>query len=226
LPQTATVVAQRPLALLRNITSFSESPRCVDSLFLLLLLNSKRHTIPLPVTSGACIRHWVGSHFNEDDAMNKIPSIFAVSLAVSMITTPPASWAVDTKIYPGNMCNPWLQGDIGIASAYEYWNGYSNKTLTVSCPIVRDNEANTNGTQSVYVRVENRAVSSVPLYCYLRSYDSLGNLVETSRTSNFNGPGKTSLFVDVNSSAVVGYYSLECYLPPYSGIMSYRVDEF
>jgi len=61
--------------------------------------------------------------------------------------------------------------------------------------------------------------------CTLWSMDQLGNPV-ASKYDRPERPGDAALYVEVSRSVPNGAYGLTCFLPPHSGIFSYRVDEY
>lgn len=134
--------------------------------------------------------------------------------------------SVQAVIHSGTICQPWAgsQGS-DIWADYNRILNNSSDTRIVSCPLVRTNTTNTNGTSMVYVRVERSSLATQSLSCSLYSFDLLGGYVE-SDFATYSGIGRTSLYLDVDSSASVGYYGIYCYLPEYSSIFSIRVEEF
>jgi hypothetical protein len=90
-------------------------------------------------------------------------------------------------------------------------------------PIVRDNTQNTNGTSLAFVNV--RSAGGQALDCRLASRDKNGISIENKAASTTSST-PVSLNVDVNASAVLGTYALDCLLPPNGAILTYDIDEF
>ena len=63
--------------------------------------------------------------------------------------------------------------------------------------------------------------------CYLLATNAFDTNLEYSVASSGSAEvGTGSLNVDLDDSFSQGYYSLWCFLPGYSGVIGYRVDEF
>lgn len=130
----------------------------------------------------------------------------------------------DSKTFHGSECQA-LEG-----SHVSDFNYYANRvynigsdTSTITCPIVRDNTTNTNGTYGTEIYVNN--VAGQKLSCKLYSYSSHGVLVESSYKSTTAG-GNQTLYPNVNLSKNMGNYSLVCELPKGASLYSYKVKEF
>lgn len=150
--------------------------------------------------------------------MKHNPKLTLLAAALALLSST-ASLAVDEKIFSGAECQP-TNGDeaAGLNSAYNgLWND-SGARRFVTCPIVRDNHANVNGTFLVRVRVTNGTE------CTLFSLDSLGGTVASTFDDTVDG--FSSLDVDVNASANLGYYTLVCDIPNGGRVWSYRISEF
>jgi hypothetical protein len=111
------------------------------------------------------------------------------------------------------------------------WNE-SAAARRVTCPIVRDNISNANGTfgaaaganLGVNVWVNNQGAANA-LTCTLYSNNPWGTAVALNTASA--AAGQQQLNLDVNAStAGSGHYSLQCTLPPQSSVFSYRVFEY
>jgi len=159
---------------------------------------------------------------------------FALSVAL-----PGASLAGDHKIFPGSFCQQSLFG----ANHLNY--SLHQGTLTMeapndgsaagdfSCPILRDNHSNTTGFK-FYAWVydfwnENgeddleRVVCSVSI----NKSDGSGQLDWETRATGVDQTGMVKL--DWGSSLATGeafaVYAMDCFVPTYSRISSYRTDE-
>lgn len=148
------------------------------------------------------------------------------------IIIPPPAPRYDAKVFSGNLCKAYYGRDNASIDSYVHGANNNHATLGkwVSCPIVRDNTTNTNGTwnwwfsRGVQVAVRNAASGSRRLTCNLRSYTSTGGFLESN--SGFRLPGTGTINLDLNKSANMGFYSMYCYLPPRSRIISYKVIEY
>lgn len=152
----------------------------------------------------------------------------AVAFTATVLTAPVL--AGDAKVYPGGMCHadvlssdPFIaQRGIGAFNLDE-----SKQRRSVSCPIVRDNTQNTNGLESLVVRVQtNHSFDTTrqPLDCEINSRDPFGNTVErTSFRVTSNGNAERVLFMAQSRGG--GYYEFRCDLPFQGGILSYTATE-
>ena len=153
----------------------------------------------------------------------------------------------DIKRYGGSNCKP-----INLAKystqpwtppEHRYWGGrilnYSSTTLTVVCPVVRDNTTNTNGVRHWALTAKNN--QSAKLVCELSSKDSrtgvklaVGFLripynASSSYGREYGGGGSLP---KVSKSRGGSFYELICWIPPYSNslgasyIQSYSVSEY
>ena len=146
-----------------------------------------------------------------------------VILTLALAAVAGSAQALDRKAFSGNGCEAYFgsnEADLD-ASIYGIHNRASGNRW-VSCPIVRDNTTNTNGTSVVWVGAD-KGVGT--LSCYLRSQQGQGSNV-TSDSAFTSAFGKQWLRLDVNSSSNYGYYMLYCSLPSNSRIASYHVEEF
>jgi hypothetical protein len=158
--------------------------------------------------------------------MRQLKNSLGLMICLFALGSANSAFAVDEKVFSGNGCQPYFNTQVGDISAYSHkvYNANGTASRWVSCPITRDNISNTNGISLAYIRVNRSSATSSTLSCYLHSRDSLGTLVD-SDSATFSGTGDASLYLNLASSANLGYYSLYCLLPPYSGIYSYRIDE-
>jgi hypothetical protein len=141
----------------------------------------------------------------------------------------PASQA-DEKVYPGSQCRAYYSFAQGNTRS-DYigmWNinGFGEDGVYIVCPIVRDNVSNMNGTRSAKIMVFNqRGINDEKVSCGLWSNSQNGGTVALKAAyAEYNGDNE--LNVDVDASASGGIYGLTCFLPPQSGIWSYRIDEY
>jgi len=162
---------------------------------------------------------------------NSVLSAVIVSvLGLSATLGAPQAYAEDQKIYTGTQCRPSYPSDFDKINS-PAWGVFVAPYVTegafVSCPITRDNVSNLNGTKQAIVYVFERDPGQEGVICGLTSYDAFGNQVESRQAGVPVGARNfQELNVDVNASANLGYYALACYLPPESGIYSYRINEY
>lgn len=161
--------------------------------------------------------------------MQKTTHLWCASLiasVASVFSTP--SLAVDVITLPGSICQP----EIGAQQTFfnnTVTNGIQNisaATRSVTCPLVRDNHNNANGTDNVLVVVfrDGVAAGNTPVVCTLYSKSVSGGTV-ASDTKQFLGAGATTLALDVNVSVLNGYYALRCILPPQARVIDIVVNE-
>jgi hypothetical protein len=137
-----------------------------------------------------------------------------------------ASYAEDPKVYPGQACHALYESDA--AGLTREANGiYSRQgNVYVSCPIVRDNVSNLDGTKDAVVIVWNEQfIVQNNVGCTLYS-NTLGGATVATKSAVAALGGPLTLNVDVNASQNGGYYNLHCWLPIHSGILSYRITEY
>jgi hypothetical protein len=159
--------------------------------------------------------------------MRHLKKPFVVLFSLFALCSANSVFAVDGKVFSGNGCQPYFGSQAGDISAYSHkvYNSNGSYSRLVSCPIARDNTSNTNGISLAYVRVNRSSSTTYTLSCYLQSRDSLGTLID-SDSATYTGTGDASLYMNLTSSANLGYYTMYCSLPPYSGVYSYRIDEY
>lgn len=170
------------------------------------------------------------------------------ALAGPDLPDPPLTRDFDAKMYPGSSCQPYhgtqafhfLTFQNGIAPRLLRNASDSHPdALWVSCPIIRDNTRNTNGTWTwlsaddqtgvdVWVDVPAGSDESL-LKCHLMSYELTGGgrvADHENVTPKKLQDGRFVLHMNVNLSADPGYYYLRCYLPWESTLRAYRVTEY
>lgn len=127
----------------------------------------------------------------------------------------------DDKIHAGSFCQPLVGTQAGNLNTVSF--GVENVgrfPTSVTCPIVRDNVLNRDGTwnsisplslrDALLVRVFNPTGGTVP--CSLFSFNPFRNAVATNSVTA-NIPGDQTLRLDVNNSVAGGQYSIICTLP-------------
>jgi hypothetical protein len=169
----------------------------------------------------------------------KITSHIALSaaiLAAAGFYTPAAvSATYDAKNYPGATCQASSGSqEVSLAHSNSGTYNYSSSTLRVTCPIVRDNIVNRNGTYKsttgsgfgVQVYVENTGAANA-LSCILHSNDEWGSSVAALVSVPAPLVGLNVLTLNTGiSKPVKGHYVVTCTLPPKSSVRSYQVYEY
>lgn len=156
-------------------------------------------------------------------------STFLAASALTLAAQPAA--AGDSKIYPAADCQPEFGSRApDLQSFGGFIRNVGSSSMTVTCPIVRDNTTNSNGIAQVSVRIQTlRSESTVGSRCTLESYNDQGQLLDIESKSIFGAAGfHTLVFQDVDfSQAHAGHYALKCSLSPtFTRIVEYRVNEF
>lgn len=160
-------------------------------------------------------------------------ALFIVSIVsvAAMITTqansappeklPPAP-TYDVKSYSGTACQPSpvdrASYNVGMICNNDFTYG-----LVVYCPVVRDDTQGTDGTYEFIVNVKLNMPGEIS--CTALSFDSDRDQIEIVSDSTAE-TGEQTLYLDLDESAVDGYYDLTCSLPPAGCIYSYRVYEW
>ena len=128
----------------------------------------------------------------------------------------------DNKTMPGNACEAMYGSQSGVLNHYT-WGLYNtaNGYVRVSCPIVRDNTSNGNGTWSANVYGFNPGGNFA---CSLYSYSTHGALQQVA-SANTAAAGNITLSLDVNNSSFNGFYTIYCNLPANARLYSYRWAE-
>ncbi len=150
-----------------------------------------------------------------------------------------ASDAGDQKIFPGSFCQQREYGTNALnfslgggQLAMEAPND-GNAGGDVSCPILRDNEANTNGFKffawvyDFWGENGDHDLEKVICSVGIRKSDGSGQLDWETRSTGVEQTGMVKL--DWGSSLATGeafaVYFMDCFVPTYSHISSYRIDE-
>jgi hypothetical protein len=153
--------------------------------------------------------------------------------ALTLLATP--AFAVDSKTYPGSLCQPRTNTpDYLIDNIGRVRNNSLNAFLTVNCPIVRDDTAanNLDGIVTAFATVvDNHPNFNVSCTLFSEQNNPNNNAVIDSATASTNGlpVGATLTFTNIASS-FQGHYHLVCTLPPafnaqFSSIKMYGVTE-
>lgn len=129
----------------------------------------------------------------------------------------------DNKTMPGNACQAMYGSQSNGLNHYApFLHNTANDNLRVTCPIVRDNTSNGNGTWSANVYGWNPPGAN--FFCSLYSYSTHGALQQVA-LANTGVAGNITLSLDVNNSAFNGFYTIYCSLPGNARLYSYRWAE-
>jgi hypothetical protein len=135
--------------------------------------------------------------------------------------------AADNKAYPGSACQRWgnSSADVAATDGGGVLNASFTSSLTVSCPIVRDNTINTNGTADVWVYVYRDGSTPDTLTCIFKGTRASDGTDFYSNSRATTQTGDVRLTIPVTSSTTPGAYNLLCILPPRSKVHAYLVPE-
>jgi hypothetical protein len=160
-------------------------------------------------------------NFNHHQTAKKIGLAFLATF-VSMAAISAPALAGNNKVYPGSNCKPQESGTTGIAYGHNATNT-GNTTVTVKCPIVRENTTGpVGGGPNSYIYVNSNTVS-----CTFRTSNLYG-------VGTFNSQTPAPTFVTagvyrINIAAVPqvsqGSYHISCTLPPQTAVLLYSVAE-
>lgn len=145
-------------------------------------------------------------------------------LTAAMLSYAAAGHATLASSYMGTQCQPYTETDAAnlTFSSTELSNN-SNGMAYVSCPIMRQNVHNTNGTLSAHVVV--RSYSGGQIRCDFQSRTDRAISV-AYRTATSSSTSVRKLDLDVNGSSSFGTYALFCTLPAGSVLYSYGIEEY
>jgi hypothetical protein len=161
----------------------------------------------------------------------------------ALLFVPGSSEAGDQKIFPGSFCQQATTDSTALEYNYSVYGGVlqteapggtqGGAGADFSCPILRDNEATTTGFK-FYTWVNDqwpengdddleRVVCSVGI----RKSDGSGQLDWETRASGveFTGMVKLDWGTSLATSEAYAVYYMDCFVPTYSGVHSYRTDE-
>jgi hypothetical protein len=174
----------------------------------------------------------------------KLGSATALAFALGALTVVPAtSDAGDHKIFPGSLCRQATTDNVAVAYNYSVSGGAlqmeapggtaSASALDFSCPILRDNEANTSGfkfytwVNDFWNENEDPDLDKVVCSVGIRKSDGSGQLDWETRSTptGFTGMMKLDWGTSLATGEAFAVYYMDCFVPTYSGISSYRTDE-
>ena len=154
----------------------------------------------------------------------KLKVFFAICLLGIFAIGAPAS-ASDRTVYSGSSCEAYYgyQGD----SLYRYDGGIYNSSgsgMWISCPIARMHTTTTSGLWEGRVDFYRSSSATSDLTCILKSRHQTSQHIKSNSNDSSNSAADFMyLFMDYSFPG--GYYQLVCYLPEYSQIHSYAIEE-
>lgn len=154
-----------------------------------------------------------------------LSAVIGSVLGLAAMLGAPHAYAGDQKVYSGSACGAVYPQDYANLIRYKEGIFAGPGQAVVSCPIVRDNDTNVNGTNGAIVRVYNTRSDAGGTACVLYVMGPHGELI-TTKTVQTKTLGKVDLDLDVNTSVNQGPYYLLCTLPVNSGVMSYSINEY
>ena len=127
------------------------------------------------------------------------------------------------------MCQPHAGApDIQI-NATSVFNNSATTTRTVTCPFVRDNTVNDNGTSgALFVHGFRLNLNADPLKCtfFAARPEDGAPAFKFSGQTLAGQTGEVKLEIPITRSAPGGPYVMLCSIPPRSRIHAYAVPEF
>jgi hypothetical protein len=173
----------------------------------------------------------------------KFRTAFLGAALGALVVIPGTSDAGDHKIFPGSFCQQANTDTVGLQYNYSLYGGAlqseapngteSPAGSTFACPILRDNEANTSGFK-MYAWVNDfwgsngdPEIEQVVCSVGIRKSDGSGQLDWETRSSGveFTGMVKLDWGTSLATGEAFAVYYMECFVPAYSGVHSYRIDE-
>jgi hypothetical protein len=161
----------------------------------------------------------------------------------ALLLVPGSSQAGDHKIFPGSFCQQATTDSTSLEYNYSLYGGVlqteapggteGGAGADFSCPILRDNEANTTGFK-FYAWVNDfwgengdDEIEQVVCSVGIRKSDGSGQLDWETRASGveFTGMVKLDWGTSLATSEAFAVYYMDCFVPTYSGVHSYRTDE-
>jgi hypothetical protein len=160
----------------------------------------------------------------------RISSTLAAALVtVATLATTSTASASDKKIYPAASCQPATEslGTAYYSTTGAVYNVSATKTLTLVCPVVRDN----TGDEWLAISVVARNPAEANIWCTAESrYSTTSLFKEDHRYLAVNGTTWTTLNFTAKPAPDNGFYQIICRLPKHvasyaPGIASYSVTE-
>lgn len=168
-----------------------------------------------------------------------IKALIVLSAFIAAFNSGSIQAGEDGKIYSGNMCRP-TGSPVGGYAPYVHYNtdgSISNTSeqfsVTVDCPIVRDNMSNKDGLKSVILYYDDQN-PYYNFFCTVHSRWKWGNHIVKSQNgtiiNNFGISYLHVLGVDISRGANT-FYTMRCVIPrkypgkPNSRLLNYTVTE-
>lgn len=161
----------------------------------------------------------------------------------ALLIVPGTSKAGDNKIFPGSFCQQSNTDSVSLEYNYSLSGGMLQTEAPggtqggaggdFSCPILRDNEANTTGfkfyawVNDMWGENGDDEIEQVVCSVTIRKSDGSGQLDWETRSSGvqFTGMLKLDWGTSLSTGAAFAVYNMDCFVPTYSGVHSYRTDE-
>jgi hypothetical protein len=174
------------------------------------------------------------------------PPIAAAILGAALgglALVPATSDAGDNKVFPGSFCQQSFTDTPNFQYNYSLSGGVlqtevaggadSGAGANFSCPILRDNETNTNGfnfytwVNDAWPSNGDHELEQVVCSVGIRKSDGTGQLDWETRSSGVETTGMVKLDwgTSLATGAAFAVYYMDCFVPVYSGVHSYRIDE-
>jgi len=160
--------------------------------------------------------------------------------AIAAMLAVPAASAGDIKIFPGSFCQQSFTDSTALVYDYSLTGGLlsmeapggtsSAFSADISCPILRENQTNTTGLKfSAWVNDfwGDGEGDQVTCSVGIRASNGSGRLDWETRST---APGATGMIkldwgTSLSTGGVDAIYYMDCTIPTYSGLSSYRTDE-
>jgi len=154
--------------------------------------------------------------------MNSAIGICLTGLSALFTTT--SAQAADYKIFSGTVCQPTYERNVDDIRYHDRSiNNIRDFNVWVTCPVTRNNPANTNGILQSYVRVYDAPSDSWHFICYFNTCNTSGSCRYDSDVST---NGWDWMPLKVTSSYAWGPYTVSCRIPPKSSLYHIRLGEY
>ena len=154
-------------------------------------------------------------------------TILGIICLASSFIFPVTGFAYDGKAYPGSMCQAYFGGNVNRINKYDGGKStnVSNSAVWVTCPVVKDNLLNRNGTYFVTMVVWRGTNANDAFYCKFQNTDETGQVVFSDDEISYLS-GNTTLTFGLTRNNLRSSYVFLCRIPTNSEIISYVVDEY
>ncbi|HEY0707876.1 MAG TPA: hypothetical protein VGG33_13820 [Polyangia bacterium] len=138
--------------------------------------------------------------------------------------------AADGKSLHGSICNPFRGAETTDGQNFVHdLSGLANISAVatpriVMCPIVRDNNGNTDGLPALKVRLKAKGVG---IWCHAVAKNDSGSTVKLvqKQSAAVTGPVTIDFGNTMNVSTAGGSYAVQCDLPGGTAILAITYDE-